>query len=1584
MGNTLQQWRSSIGCWNRRRICERSMTETEPTVLHFIAIILAIILIIAGVELNPGPSNQTSGAQSLAAYKDELKKSLEETEDIVKSEMQRAEMETRLREEAEKKLMDIVEQMELLSNNDEEITAREEKLAYLETKAGHQEKLANIERELRSEAERKFQLLKIIISGKQNQNGSQVSINNDNKQEFYTRKTEAVDTRGQHFEIYVNSLLFLRSLTKGNFKLASNIDVEGSFDDIFLITENNTFVLQLKYNKIRKTLQKSQIRQVGGDFSVWQLCKAYHDLKKCWKQEFGEFDEAKFIMFTNRTCSQNPEHASWTPLLNSDGMCFSYTDDTDFKNLSTYQTLLSDFINGNQSVDRAQVLKTYQVLAGDLNKTFPDTKKLIKLRNTLESFNNLPDFKNFLSRLWFFTGQASLEELEILIKSELKNLCGKADENDLKYFLNGMKSWWEPKSKKMPFLKQNCDLWQKMMIKSHYIANINNDTLADLNMPDVKFDTAVLNNMSQNFQSAGQLFNIVNNGTDNSTVLSCLKVQQSLDKSDETYLLVNSKTFVAHYEEVQAIWGRWCKLLVVLADGSVDVNALTKDISKYPNKKLIFVSSPCPNLLGFQSIVDDVSFEEFDKDSQKKLLNTDVTFQDHKITLEQLLGNLQNFVPLLNTDVITEVWKGCTVGNSLNNPYKYYIPRSLELRDRVKDDILKHKTPQNPPKLIVRSPSRLDCLQDPGSSPRRDHSQTRQEEEQDEVNHQCIIEIVDDEENFLAPRNDDTNVHWLDFDGNCFIWKKSKGDVKLVKDYLLDETSVFKNVNSVMEIPHQFVILSAEPGMGKSTLIDHMASKTKEASPTTWVISLNLNKLSAALNNLPDNIKMPDAISFLLENCKITEYFKPLFRQKLEAMDDVCIFLDAYDEVCTYANKVNQILQHLQETNIKYLWVTTRIDRKAVVEENLVSLSFSLLPFSEPDQKEFLKKYWRGKNGTRQTVSDVDSFADEVLKLTKKSLNDRDRKFTGIPLLSMLIAEAFEKYLSNLSNLPSRVDLVNLFTRFIDRKFTVYYEKYEIPMEKDGPKADYKKLKDTFETDHMMAALLTLLPKKDWKFEYDTNSEESNHTLDVVEKSSSIIEDFEKGNEKKGIIMDCVNGIPVFLHKTFAEFYAALWYKDNYRKIKENMKEKLLNLDFQLVRVFFDRLLCCRMSVHSAVLNQDPGKVKELLDTNQNDLDARDDGGRTAVFLAVMNFTEKETETIDARMKVLQALLDKNANTEISDNVFGLKPLTLALRIEAWHAVGLLLRKCGTNHPEVLSLMKENMKNGKHVEDALIVANKHGFKELVEYIIDCGSSISLRIFDGSNKSNMIHIAAKNGHYDLVKFLVEEKNSDMTWRDSTNLSTPLMLAAEEGRLNIVKYMTCKSLQIYGENRDFLRNPIINIRDAKGKTALLRAAESGQLEIVEFLIRYTHTLDRDNEGNNILCCAAMSNNELLVKFLLKRKLDVNYHNNMHQTPLWLASRYGRLAIVKLLLLWKEAKINVWEHDTRYTPLHIAAMWGHLDVVKFLVRNNADYNARAKNGDTPLHRARKYKRSDVIQYLESLEQKLHKPSDFPAKYR
>jgi ankyrin repeat protein len=172
----------------------------------------------------------------------------------------------------------------------------------------------------------------------------------------------------------------------------------------------------------------------------------------------------------------------------------------------------------------------------------------------------------------------------------------------------------------------------------------------------------------------------------------------------------------------------------------------------------------------------------------------------------------------------------------------------------------------------------------------------------------------------------------------------------------------------------------------------------------------------------------------------------------------------------------------------------------------------------------------------------------------------------------------------------------------------------------------------------------------------------------------------------------------------------------------------------------------------------------------------------------------------------------------------------------------------------------------------------------------------------------LHLAAKAGKTDVVKFLVEEWPEGMR---ATNCfhATPLHLAAEAGRTDVVDFLV-EQWPKGMKQGDFRRNTPLHLAAKAGKTDVVKllvekwprgmrakndhnakplhlAAEAGRTDVVDFLVEQwpEGMRERDFRGNTPLHCAAEARMTGVVRLLADRwpegKEELNYKG---QTP-WL---------------------------------------------------------------------------------------------------
>jgi len=111
------------------------------------------------------------------------------------------------------------------------------------------------------------------------------------------------------------------------------------------------------------------------------------------------------------------------------------------------------------------------------------------------------------------------------------------------------------------------------------------------------------------------------------------------------------------------------------------------------------------------------------------------------------------------------------------------------------------------------------------------------------------------------------------------------------------------------------------------------------------------------------------------------------------------------------------------------------------LEDKLQQLSYTLEPFSEENQVEFLRKFWFVKDCFTDVGNDeevgfktkLEIYAKHLVRKLSQSIIDKDKQFTGIPLQRHMLAEAFDKEVKTFCHstgfvpeLPFKLDLLGL------------------------------------------------------------------------------------------------------------------------------------------------------------------------------------------------------------------------------------------------------------------------------------------------------------------------------------------------------------------------------------------------------------------------------------------------------------------------------------------------------------------------------------------------------------------------------
>jgi hypothetical protein len=106
-------------------------------------------------------------------------------------------------------------------------------------------------------------------------------------------------------------------------------------------------------------------------------------------------------------------------------------------------------------------------------------------------------------------------------------------------------------------------------------------------------------------------------------------------------------------------------------------------------------------------------------------------------------------------------------------------------------------------------------------------------------------------------------------------------------------------------------------------------------------------------------------------------------------------------------------------------------------------------------------------------------------------------------------------------------------------------------------------------------------------------------------------------------------------------------------------------------------------------------------------------------------------------------------------------------------------------------------------------------------------------FKGQSGFTPLNAAARNGHLEIVKYLVEH-GADIDKSDNSRDKTPLLAASFKGHFDIVKYLVEKGAKV-------------NVQSINGFTPLHDAAYVGNFEVVKYLVEHGADVRIRNKHN-----------------------------------------------------------------------------------------------------------------------------------------
>ncbi|XP_078149942.1 protein ACCELERATED CELL DEATH 6-like isoform X2 [Carex rostrata] len=216
----------------------------------------------------------------------------------------------------------------------------------------------------------------------------------------------------------------------------------------------------------------------------------------------------------------------------------------------------------------------------------------------------------------------------------------------------------------------------------------------------------------------------------------------------------------------------------------------------------------------------------------------------------------------------------------------------------------------------------------------------------------------------------------------------------------------------------------------------------------------------------------------------------------------------------------------------------------------------------------------------------------------------------------------------------------------------------------------------------------------------------------------------------------------------------------------------------------------------------------------------------------------------------------------------------------------------------------------------------------------------------AEKNTVLHIAAEQGHVELVEKIIQRDNTLLVSENSME-ETPLHLAARAGNRRMVSHIV-----FLAQQSGIGAYQVLTKRSIEGDTVLHEAAQHGQEDVVQVLMTVAPALsvELNDASMSPLYLAVVRNSVDIVRILTQYShssaLGPNQQNALHAAVLQSPE------ITSMLLDWKAELANK-KDASGSTPVHYAASSGDVTTVNTILdRVPLAVYIQDQEGSSPLH--------------------------------
>ena len=254
-------------------------------------------------------------------------------------------------------------------------------------------------------------------------------------------------------ETKLTALVYSRALSSGKFfRISVKVPDLDCFGDVVVQFRNCTLCLNLKSRPaLLNNVDINQFIQLKSDFCLLKYYKIIFNIKQDWNEDYGNFEDAIFVVNTNVKLLQGRTSecdTHWQKLLSSNGSHFRFSKETDsdlfelIENVDKFKKMLADKSTNYKMSTQSDLMEFVRKVWNPRAMTLPGIFELSKLQKDLDDIPELSNSEEILSKLWFFSYQEKLIESttkdEIMASRKISN----ADEQ-YSQLLKAIQDWFK-------------------------------------------------------------------------------------------------------------------------------------------------------------------------------------------------------------------------------------------------------------------------------------------------------------------------------------------------------------------------------------------------------------------------------------------------------------------------------------------------------------------------------------------------------------------------------------------------------------------------------------------------------------------------------------------------------------------------------------------------------------------------------------------------------------------------------------------------------------------------------------------------------------------------------------------------------------------------------------------------------------------------------------------------------------------------------------------------------------------------------------------------------------------------------------